>query len=407
LPQRKVDGEDDGMWVRGVAVVVGLMWGLAPVAGADVFCKTKKGAVKVRAACKSKETQLNLADFGAAGPPGEPGADGADGQLRIFGDGSAGAKTVAASETWTGDTAPTNLQFTDVTIDAAATLTVPSGTVIRCTGTFTNNGMVLVQTGAQGAFVTTSPLLGTSRGGVHVEGEAGISVRAAQSGELGDDTADRRAGVGGQGLTTEQARTILNPGVKAGGGGGAGGSDFFLGSFNGGSNGGGSLVVLCQGAVTNNGTITADGDDSTFELPGGGGTIISGGGGGGGGVVVLASKASVTNGATGTIQARGGAGQDSDTNEGPAGGGGGGIVHLLAPVVSTVGAADVSGGAPGVQGAAASVTLSPRAGGGGGGGSGGNGGAGGGVDTGDDPGPATDGEAGFVLTTTADPSALF
>ena len=393
------------MWVRGVAVLVGLMWGLAPVAGADVFCKTKKGAVKVRAACKSKETQLNLADFGAAGPPGEPGADGADGQLRIFGDGSAGAKTVAASETWVDETAPTNLQFTDVTVNSGVTLTVPSGTVIRCTGTFTNNGMVLVQTGAQGAFVTTSPLLGTTRGGVHVEGESGISVRAAQSGEFGDDTADRRAGVGGQGLSAEEARTILNPGVKAGGGGGAGGSDAFIGSFNGGSAGGGSLVVLCQGAVTNLGTITADGDDSTFDFNGM--TIVSGGGGGGGGVVVLASKTSVTNGATGTIQARGGAGQESDTNEGPAGGGGGGIVHLLAPVVSAVGAADVTGGLAGVQGAAASVTLSPRGGGGGGGGSGGTGGAGGGVDTSDDPGAATDGNPGFVLTTTADPSALF
>jgi hypothetical protein len=381
------------------------MWGLAPAAGADVFCKNKKGALKVRATCKAKETQLNLADFGAVGPPGTDGADGADGQLRIFGDGSGGAKTVAASEEWTGDTAPTNLQFTDVTVNSGVTLTVPSGTVIRCTGAFTNNGMVLVQTGAQGAFVTTSVILGPTRGGVHVEGEAGISVRAAQSGELGDDTADRRAGVGGQGLTTEQARTILNPGVKAGGGGGAGGSDAFIGSFNGGSAGGGSLVVLCQGAVTNNGTITADGDDSIFDF--GGGTIVSGGGGGGGGVVVLASKTSVTNAATGTIQARGGAGQDSDTNEGPAGGGGGGIVHLLAPAVSTLGTADVTGGLAGVQGAAASVTLSPRAGGGGGGGSGGTGGAGGGVDTSDDPAPATDGQDGFVLTTTADPSALF
>jgi hypothetical protein len=394
------------MWVRGVAVVVGLMWGLAPVAGADVFCKTKKGAVKVRAACKSKETQLNLADFGAAGPAGEAGADGADGQLRIFGDGSAGAKTVAASEEWTGDTAPTNLQFTDVTVNSGVTLTVPSGTVIRCTGTFTNNGMVVVQTGAQGAFVTTSVILGTARGGVHVEGESGISVRAAQSGEFGDDTGDLRAGVGGQGLTTEQARTILTPGVKAGGGGGAGGSDFVLvSSFNGGSAGGGSLVVLCQGALTNNGTITADGDDSIFNF--GGPPIISGGGGGGGGVVVLASKTSTTNAATGTIQARGGAGQDSDTNEGPAGGGGGGIVHLLAPVVSALGAADVTGGTAGVQGAAASVTVSPRGGGGGGGGSGGTGGGGGGVDMGDNPGAATAGQDGFVLTTTADPSALF
>ncbi len=390
------------MWVRGVAVVVGLMWGLAPAAGADVFCKTKKGAVKVRAACKAKETQLNLADFGAAGPPG---TDGADGQLRIFGDGSAGARTVAVDETWEDATAPTNPQFTDVTVNSGVTLTVPSGTVIRCTGTFANNGMIVVQTGGAGAFFSSTPLFGNTFGGVHVAGEAGVSRRAAQSGAFGDASEDRRGGVGGLGLTAEQARTILHPGMKAGGGGGAGGSDTFLGTFNTGSDGGGSLVVLCQGAVTNNGTITADGDDSTFELNGM--TIIGGGGGGGGGVVVLASKTQVTNGATGTIFARGGAGQDSDTNEGPSGGGGGGIIHLLAPTVSEPGAEDVAGGAAGAQGAAASVTTDPRGGGGGGGGSGGNGGAGGGVTTADTPGAASAGGDGFVVTTTADPTALF
>lgn len=387
------------MWVRGVAVVVGLTWGFVPAAGADVFCKTKKGAVKVRAACKAKETQLNLADFGAAGPPGE---DGADGQLRIFGDGSAGAKTVAASEDWT----ETNPQFTDVTIDAAATLTVPSGTVIRCTGTFTNNGMIVVNPGALGAFVTSNPLLlGDDIGGVNTQPEAGISLRGAQTGESGDGTAFRRAGAGGVGLAAAQARTILNPGPKAGGGGGAGGSDASLfTSNNTGNSGGGSLVLLCQGAVTNNGTITADGSDSIFGF--GMSTFDAGGGGGGGGVVILASKTSVTNGATGVVNARGGPGQDSNTNEGPSGGGGGGIVHFLAPSV-TAGTVAVTGGAAGATGAANSVTLSPRSGGGGGGASGGNGGAGGGVQADDTPRDANPGDDGFALTTTADPSALF
>ena len=153
--------------------------------------------MKVRAACKSKETQLDLATFGAVGPPG---TDGADGQLRIFGDGSAGAKTVAVDETWVGDAAPTNPQFTDVTINAGTTLTVQSGTVIRCTGSFTNNGDIVVLLGASGAFVSSSAILGPSYGGVHSDAEAGISLRAAQSGEIGDDTASRRAGIGGQGL---------------------------------------------------------------------------------------------------------------------------------------------------------------------------------------------------------------
>lgn len=394
------------MWLRSVAAVVaaGLAWGLATDAVADVFCKSKKGAIKVRAACKAKETQLDLSTFGAVGPQGEPGAPGADGQLRIYGDGSAGARTVAADENWTDPmVAPTNFQFTDVVVNAGVTLTVPSGTVIRCTGAFRNEGNIVVGTGAAGGFFSSTGFLGPSFGLTHVAGEAGIALRSAQNGELGDASEDRRAGVGGTGVPEPIARTILRPGFKAGGGGGAGGTDTFLGSTNAGSAGGGSLVVLCQGGVTNNGTVTADGDDSVFDL--GGGTVISGGGGGGGGVVVLASPTQVTN--AGTIQARGGAGQDSDGNEGPSGGGGGGIIHLLAPAVDDAGTEDVSGGAAGAQGAPGSVTADPRSGGGGGGGSGGNGGAGGGVNTAGNPAEASAGGAGFAFVTHVDPTALF
>src|SRR6185436_15592993 len=101
---------------------------------------------------------------GTNGTNGMDGAAGGDGQLRIFGDGSAGAKTVAADEVWTGLTAPTNPQFTDVTINAGTTLTVQSGTVIRCTGTFTNNGMIVVSVAAAGAFESSSAFLGESFG---------------------------------------------------------------------------------------------------------------------------------------------------------------------------------------------------------------------------------------------------
>jgi hypothetical protein len=401
-----------GMRVRVVVVMVGLAWACASTADAAVFCSTKKGAVKLRESCKPKETVVDLSSLGVEGPagnpgdPGAPGSPGADGQLRVYGDGSAGAKTVAADELWTGGTAPTNFQFTDVTINAATTLTVPSGTVIRCTGTFTNNGTIVVQEGASGAFVSSSQFLGSSFGGVNIPGEAGIALRAAQSGEIGDTTSSLRGGIGGTGVPAEHARSILAPGVKAGGGGGASYVDSFLGGSNDGNPGGGSLVVLCQGAVVNNGTITADGASPTSFDPGGG-PIFFGGGGGGGGVVILASKGSVTNGATGTVNARGGAGKASDDNEGASGGGGGGIIHLLAPAVTNSGATAVTGGLGGVAGAGGSVSGATRGAGGGGGASGGGGGSGGGISSTDDPANATNGSDGYLVTSTVDPTALF
>ena len=45
-------------------------------ANADVLCKTKKGAVRERAACKPRETQLDLAALGLQGSPGSKGDKG-------------------------------------------------------------------------------------------------------------------------------------------------------------------------------------------------------------------------------------------------------------------------------------------------------------------------------------------
>src|SRR5262249_17568873 len=45
-------------------------------ANADVLCKTKKGAVRERAACKPLETQLDLAALGLQGSPGSKGDKG-------------------------------------------------------------------------------------------------------------------------------------------------------------------------------------------------------------------------------------------------------------------------------------------------------------------------------------------
>ncbi len=57
-----------------IAVVLAVL--VATPALADVLCKKKNGAVVARVACKGKEVQLDLAQFGAIGPKGDPGPKG-------------------------------------------------------------------------------------------------------------------------------------------------------------------------------------------------------------------------------------------------------------------------------------------------------------------------------------------
>lgn len=328
---------------------------------------------------------------GAQGPQGDTGADG---QLGIYGDGSAGAKTITGVASVTVNSYP-NLQFTDVTIDPGATLTVPSGTVFRCTGTFTNNGTIVIQTSAKGAARNT--VQGTILLPAIRPAHPGITLLAAGNGEAGDSSAFRYSGSGGTGLGAVSANQIRYPGAKFGGGGGLG--DLLGNNTSRSGDGGGSIVVLCRGAITNNGIITADGEDGNGSLEGGGG---------GGGAVVLASKASVTSASGSTISAKGGAGLSAGADHAPSGGGGGGLIHLLAPVVTTTGATlAVTGGAAGASGAIGSVTANPRSAGGGGGGSVGNGGSGGNVSTDGEGRVASSGISGQTFLTVVDPTALF
>jgi len=381
-------------------VVLAVLASTALDAGADVFCRSKRGNVSVRTACKKKEIQLNLADFGALGvtgapgnpgtpgSPGTPGTPGADGQLRVYGDGSAGARTVAADESWVDPlVAPTNFQFTDLTVVPGVTLTVPSGTVIRCTGTFTNSGTVKVLGAAAGAD-RDGVDAGTIEASVR-NATPGLGFSPAGSGEAGPATSPLTSGQGADAMSEATARQLVRPGPLGGGGGG--------GSFSGaGGQGGGTLLVLAATAAMNQLAITADGAAG-----------VNGSGGGGGGVVILASRGTVSNAGPATMSAIGGVGADSTTTDGAGGGGGGGIVHLLAPTIVSDGTVTVDGGAAGAAGAAASVTSNPRSAGGGGGASGGKGGNGGSVNTAGTPSPAQSGAAGYFLQTQADPTALF
>ncbi len=313
----------------------------------------------------------------------------------VYGNGSAGSRVVSSDENWNDAAqAPTNLQFTNLTIEAGATLMLPSGMTIRCTGTFTNNGNLVVRTGADGGFAGLNDA-GVNLSTVNVDPVAGLGTRSAQASESGDSSSARLGGRGGFGISEFEARQILVVGTVAGGGGAAAGTDSQPGNItdNKGSDGGGSVRILAAGTITNavGAALTADGDGGE-------------GGGGGGGFIVLASMTSVSN--AGTVNARGGDGEDGDSNEAPSGGGGGGIVHMLAPTITNSGTVNVAGGAAGSIGPGVSAVS--RFGGGGGGPSGGNGGNGGSVpgDAFATPTAATAGANGFALETVVDPTSL-
>lgn len=304
--------------------------------------------------------------------------------MSVYGDGSAGAKTFG-----TETLSDMNAMYTNVTV--TGTLTVPSGTVIRCTGTFVNNGTINVSFGARGAGVTH-------------RAHPGISLGAAGDGGLGTTSDNLTGGAGGTGLSESAAALLRYPGATAGGGSGG----FF------GRKGGGALTILCKGGITNAGTITANGEGPlTAATPLDG---VAATGGGGGGVVILASATAVTLASGSSLAAAGGDGREensglSTTTTAPGGGGGGGIVHLLAPVVSTTGATiNVNGGTGGpadTLGGGIPPSTRRRAG-DGGGASGGSGGTGASV-TASVPAvlKASDGSNGHIITSVLDPTPLF
>jgi hypothetical protein len=314
----------------------------------------------------------------------------------IFGDGSAGTVTITGTTDWnkpigTTSSPPTNLSFQDFTINAGATLFVPSGTVIRCTGNFTNNGALVVGPQAFTFSYSTSnfPSLTARPGGAQTE-PAHFGDTANLPVTVGTAVA---GGDGGTPLSELQARQYLHPGIFGGGEGA------IIGTWRP-CPAGGSLVILAQGAIVNAGgaTISANGQSNTLAADGSGGSA--------GGVLILASRTSVTNG--GTIRAFGGDGAASSASNGAGGGGGGGIVHLIAPsITNTFGTINVTPGAAGAVGGTGSVTTNPVRGGCGGGACGGAGGSGGGVDNTNTPLAATAGVAGQVLQSLVDPAVVY
>lgn len=268
-------------------------------------------------------------EAGPQGPQGIQGVQGEAGLLRIYGDGSAGVRTMSGPvvlDSFLDANGIASLQFESLTINAGATLTVPSGTVIRCSGEFVNNGTILIEHAA----------FGNALG----NGELGLArTFPSEAADVAVPNSPERAAGGLSRVKEADARfALLNPGVLGGSG----------GSLSDGPEGGGTLLVLARGRILNNGLINGDGAEAT---------------GAGGGIIVLASVTEVINGAQGIIAARGANGIPA-TGGGTGfpmrtagGGGGGGIVRLLAPVVLNSGNITVAGG----PGAAALPTLVNRA----------------------------------------------
>ncbi|NUQ50546.1 MAG: hypothetical protein HUU27_11615, partial [Phycisphaerae bacterium] len=111
----------------------------------------------------------------------------------VYGDGSAGSVVILFDQRL-GDDGNFNTQFVDFTVAQGVTLTVQSGTVIRCTGRFQNWGRIVVQHGADGA--GRSGIDSSSLAIATQEAAAGIATRAAGSGEVGSPSAERSGGGG-------------------------------------------------------------------------------------------------------------------------------------------------------------------------------------------------------------------
>ncbi len=296
--------------------------------------------------------------------------------LFFGGSGAAGDLTVSANTSWTSiPPVGNNLSFNNIVIESGFTLTVPAGTTIRCTGSFTNNGTLAVSHAGNGGYyhvrsgILQQEIRQAGRGDAFLAASPPIGA-----GALGTFLNTTRSG-------SQIPQTVAAASFNSFKIGGGGGSAHQAGS---GGHGGGLIKIYCNGAIINNGVIIANSGN------------VAQGGGGGGGIVILASSTSVAND-SGSISANGGKGGNSESNNGVGGGGGGGIIIMVAPGISNTGSTSVLGGLEGTV-VADPLTVALHSAGGSGGGSGGSGGRGGSVNATNTPSAdSTDGGVGYVL----------
>jgi hypothetical protein len=304
-----------------------------------------------------------------------------------YGDGSAGVLNIVSSTTLEDG----NTQYSSISITGAGVVVnVHSGTVLRCTGTFTvGAGATLsVATGGIGGALELDSNLAV--GTVSPQTRAatqGQAASAAMFPEVGDTSEGCNGGGGGIGLGSA-SKYLRYPGHNAGGAGAGSCSTQ-------GGEGGGGLTVLAFGAIDVAGTLRANGAAG-----------FGGSGGGAGGVIVLASATSITT--TGGVTANGNNGGASGPAAGAGGAGGGGVINLLAPSIAGADGVNyvVAGGTQGSN--ATNATNAFRSGGAGGGACGGNGGFGGSLGATDISTVAGGGDVGNInRIITANPSGLF
>lgn len=300
----------------------------------------------------------------------------------IYGNGARGSRQIKSDTTLEVN----GHLYQNFVVDSGVTLTVPSGTVIRTTGSFTNNGTIRVARFAKGGTSLASSLNVLTRGSKPAL--PGIAPASSGFGTFGSGNVASPFGPSGADIGL-----LLYPGPMGGGGGGPG--DGIDGGFGGvGGDGGGTLVVISRGAFVNSGTIDASGDDGT-----------AGGGGGGGGLLVLASRVSVTS--TGPIKVNGGNGALPTTVSGSGGGGGAGGVNVISPSIADNGTINFAGGAGVFASGPGQVTSTLRSSGGCGGASFGAGGQGGGIANDGSVFEAQPGSAGKVNFIKVKPEGLF
>jgi len=331
-------------------------------------------------------------------------------QTDFYGDGSDGSPTIVD-----GAALQTLRNYVDVIIPAGASVSIPSGATIRCTGRFENHGNLVVQQGSPGGGVQLAAAFVQQHYPPSVQVERGDALSSPAT-PASTESAPVNGAQGGIGLGTAVHSLPLSH-YRHGGGGGTG----TLGVL--GGAGGGLLRVIARGPIVNTGVILAHGSAPAINRTGLPGADGAGGGGGGGGIVVLASGSSVENAnptnsvdptTGGIIDVSGGAGGTADPLGGAGGGGGGGLVVFCAPTIVANGTTYLQAGLSGFP------TLSPDSptdqtvwsGGGGGGACVGNGGSGGPVRADGHIGPLTGQEppfatAGALVVRTADPRTLW